>query len=97
MRVLDPLIENTPSFVLRNITIGNVYTVSTLLEGTNNGFTDTYTADNNLQLTISISVDDYKENDSVSIKIVENTSGNVAYRGKLFFTSQTPQNYNING
>lgn len=37
------------------------------------------------------------EGDSYSVKIVQETTDEIIWRGKMFATSQVPQNYNING
>lgn len=38
-----------------------------------------------------------KANQNISIKVVNTSTNNIEYRGKIFVTSQDTQNYQING
>lgn len=48
------------------------------------------------QLSVTIT-DTYNEGDEVSFYITGTGETNVLHRNKIFFTDQTPQNYNIDG
>lgn len=104
MRVLDPTIDNTINIVLRKNSTGSSYTYIYKVEGTSIEFTDidnTITPQiilNNMnRLPVDIVLDRFSENQCVSLKVIDNANNKVARRCKLFFTSQVPQNYNING
>lgn len=101
MRVLDPTIQNDINFYIREQSDSNDCDAVATLEGTNTtenleviifeGSTNVY------DLTVRIAAETFSENQSVSLKVTSNRGTNIVYRGKMFFTSQVPQNYNING
>lgn len=56
-------------------------------------------SDNNTydgQLAVLIT-QDFNEGDEYRIKVINQNTGIVSHRNKLFVTDQTPQNYSING
>ena len=103
MRVINPTIENTIEVVLRKNSSGSSYGVLLTLEGTSTTETLTVTETatsieaNQDQLSITIPADTFSNNQSVSLKVTDNANNEVAHRNKIFFTTQVPQNYSING
>lgn len=99
MTILDPD-NSTHSIKLipRYYNIDNVHTVSLYdedLRTSSNLTIDTRTLSNGyIVYGFDLTTVEGKE---YQIKITDNTTSNIVYRGKIFVTSQTTQDYNING
>ena len=97
MNVIDP---NNASHVIKVIpryyNITNAHTFSLYDEDlrTSTSLSQTRTiADGYINYTVSITTSEGK---SYSVKITDDITGNVVYRGKIFATAQTTQDYQIN-
>ena len=74
-----------------------LYNENTRQSNSLTAFTYTLTSytNNNGQIELTFT-DSYAEGDSLSYYVTDTTNNRIAYRGKLFVTDQTPQNYSIN-
>lgn len=102
MRVLTLTGTRNFDVVLRSYASSDDYEV--ILTNENYGTTSTIAITktqaqiiaNTNQLEVPVT-DDYNEGDEYEYKIIESGATEILHRGKLFFTAQTPQDYNING
>lgn len=101
MRVLNPNATSQVNVALRYYSANEQYDL--VLTNENNGAASSSTISqttsviqsntNQFQFEVSGS---YNEGDNYSVKILDNANQTVLFRGKLFFTTQVPQNYSIN-
>ena len=103
MRVLIPNVKNTIKVPLRDYSTNDNYNVILFNENTTQETEFTIEDEsvesiqaNNNQLEFELDIPSV-EGSVFSYKVLDNANNNVLFRGKLFFTSQVPQNYNING
>ena len=99
MVILNPLSStHSISIIPRYYNIDNVHTLELKDEDTNTNVSlvinNRTLSDGNIIYLITATLND---NRSYRLKISDNTTTDIVFRGKVFTTTQTPQNYQING
>lgn len=106
MRILNPNLETQIiKYNIRKYSTNEQYDVILRNEssGVSNEFIVSYPTSfflndkNRLSITISSLVVSLNENYNFDLTVKDNSNKEVLFKGKLFTTSQDPQNYNING